>query len=118
MKCLVTGGAGFIGSHLIPKLIGEGHKVVSIDNYSTGKKENEVDGCQYFDVDIKKSQVKIISSVKAEYKTGGEMEALTAVMCAGLTIYDMCKSVDKLITIKEVKLIRKSGGKSGDFVFE
>ncbi len=71
-----------------------------------------------FDVDIKKSQVKIISSVKAEYKTGVEMEALTAVMCAGLTIYDMCKSVDKLITIKEVKLIRKSGGKSGDFVFE
>ena len=53
MKCLVTGGAGFIGSHLIPKLIGEGHKVVSIDNYSTGKKENEVDGCQYFDVDIR-----------------------------------------------------------------
>ena len=71
-----------------------------------------------FDVDIKKSQVKIISSVKAEYKTGVEMEALTAVMCAGLTIYDMCKSIDKLITIKEVKLIRKSGGKSGDFVLE
>ena len=71
-----------------------------------------------FDVDIEKAQVKIISSVKAEYKTGVEMEALTAVMCAGLTIYDMCKSIDKLITIKEVKLIRKSGGKSGDFVLE
>ena len=54
MKYLVTGGAGFIGSHLISKLINDGHKVVSIDNYSTGKKENEQKGCQYIDVDIRK----------------------------------------------------------------
>ena len=52
MKILVSGGAGFIGSHLIPKLLELGHKVVSVDNYHTGKKENEVDGCQYYDVDI------------------------------------------------------------------
>ena len=45
MRCLVTGGAGFIGSHLIPKLVEQGHRVVSIDNYSTGKEENHQDGC-------------------------------------------------------------------------
>ena len=59
MKVLVTGGAGFIGSNLIKKLLDDGHKVVSLDNYSTGKKENEVEGCQYFDVDL--SEVKYYS---------------------------------------------------------
>ena len=52
MRCLVTGGAGFIGSHLIPKLVEQGHRVVSIDNYSTGKEENHQDGCTYFSGDI------------------------------------------------------------------
>jgi UDP-glucose 4-epimerase len=59
MKCLVTGGAGFIGTNLIKRLVSDGHKVVSLDNYSTGKKENEVDGCQYFEVDL--SEVKYYS---------------------------------------------------------
>ena len=40
MKCIVTGGAGFIGTNLINKLLDDGHEVISIDNYSTGKKEN------------------------------------------------------------------------------
>jgi len=52
MKVLVTGGAGFIGTNLIKRLLKEGHEVVSVDNYSTGKKENEQSGCQYFDVDL------------------------------------------------------------------
>jgi UDP-glucose 4-epimerase len=52
MKCLVTGGAGFIGTNLIKRLIKEGYEVVSVDNYSTGKKENHQKGCQYFDYDI------------------------------------------------------------------
>ena len=52
MKILVSGGAGFIGSHLIPKLLKQGHEVVSIDNYCTGKKENEVSGCRYYEGDI------------------------------------------------------------------
>ena len=53
MDILVTGGAGFIGSNLIKWLLKDGHNVVSLDNYSTGKKENEQEGCVYHDVDIR-----------------------------------------------------------------
>ena len=59
--------------------------------------------------------IDILSKAKTFSKTGIEMEALTAVSVAGLTIYDMCKGVDKTIRINDVKLISKSGGKSGDF---
>ncbi len=52
MRVLVTGGAGFIGTNLIKRLLSDGHKVVSLDNYTTGKKENEQKGCQYFEVDL------------------------------------------------------------------
>ena len=54
MRALVTGGAGFIGTNLIKRLLSDGHTVVSLDNYTTGKKENEIEqkGVQYFDVDL------------------------------------------------------------------
>ena len=52
MKTLVTGGAGFIGTNLIKRLLKDGHEVVSVDNYSTGKKENEQEGCRYWDYDL------------------------------------------------------------------
>lgn len=52
MKILVTGGAGFIGTNLIKKLIEEKHDVTSIDNYSIGLKENHIDGCRYIEADI------------------------------------------------------------------
>ena len=52
MKILVTGGAGFIGSNLIKKLVSEGHEVVSIDDYSTGFEENQIEGCNYINADI------------------------------------------------------------------
>jgi len=53
MKCLVTGGAGFIGTNLIKRLLKEGHDVISFDNYSTGCKENHQEGCEYVDINIK-----------------------------------------------------------------
>jgi len=53
MKVMVTGGAGFIGTNLIKRLLKDGHKVVCLDNYSTGKEENEQEGCKYFNVDIR-----------------------------------------------------------------
>ena len=52
MKVLVTGGAGFIGTNLIKRLLKDGYEVVSVDNYSTGKKENEQEGCRYYDYDL------------------------------------------------------------------
>ena len=52
MKILVTGGVGFVGTNLIKRLLNDGHDVTSLDNYSTGKKENEQEGCTYIDVDI------------------------------------------------------------------
>ncbi len=55
MKALVTGGAGFIGTNLIKRLLKDGHEVVSVDNYSTGKKENHQEGCQYHDFDLSSS---------------------------------------------------------------
>ncbi|WP_428410618.1 cyclic pyranopterin monophosphate synthase MoaC [Hyphococcus sp.] len=57
----------------------------------------------------------VTAEVKTTGKTGVEMEALTAVMTSCLTIYDMAKAVDKSMVIEDVKLIEKSGGKSGDF---
>ncbi len=68
-------------------------------------------------VDIKfnllDDKIEIESYVKTIGKTGAEMEALTAVSIAALTIYDMCKSVDKEMIIGDIKLIEKKGGKSG-----
>ena len=52
MKCLVTGGAGFIGTNLIKRLVNDGHEVISVDSYVTGKKENHQDGCNYYNYDI------------------------------------------------------------------
>lgn len=66
-----------------------------------------------FTLDEEKSEVVITSEVKTTGKTGVEMEALTAVSIAALTIYDMCKAVDRWMKITDIKLIEKSGGKSG-----
>jgi cyclic pyranopterin phosphate synthase len=60
--------------------------------------------------------VEITATVKTTYATGVEMEALTAASVAALTVYDMCKSVDRGMTIEKIQLVRKSGGKSGDFI--
>ena len=68
-----------------------------------------------FELDENKYLIKIISDCKLNDKTGLEMEALTSVSIAALTIYDMCKAVDKNIIISDIKLLEKSGGKSGKF---
>jgi cyclic pyranopterin phosphate synthase len=67
-------------------------------------------------IDHKDSQIVIESQVQTAGKTGVEMEALTAVSVAALTIYDMCKAVNKKIIIGDIMLLEKSGGKSGIFV--
>ncbi len=65
--------------------------------------------------DKEKSCIDIQAVVKVTGKTGVEMEALTAVAVAGLTVYDMCKAVDKDMTVTDIRLIEKSGGKSGAY---
>ena len=62
------------------------------------------------------STITIAATVKVEGKTGVEMEALTAVSVAALTIYDMCKAVDKGIVISDICLMKKTGGKSGTYL--
>jgi len=62
------------------------------------------------------ARVEIEAVVRVTGKTGVEMEAMTAVAVCGLTIYDMCKAVDRAMTLSEVRLVKKSGGKSGTFI--
>lgn len=71
-----------------------------------------------FEVNEDKNYIEASCLVKVDGKTGVEMEALTGVNIALLTIYDMCKALDKSMEISEVYLVRKTGGKSGDFVNE
>jgi cyclic pyranopterin monophosphate synthase len=72
----------------------------------------------YIDVSatVVEGGIEVRSSVATVAGTGVEMEAMTAVAVAALTIYDMCKGMDKSIAIREILLLRKSGGKSGDYV--
>lgn len=71
-----------------------------------------------FELDEEKLEIRATSTVKIEEKTGVEMEALTAVTVTLLTIYDMCKAIDKRMEITDVHLVTKTGGKSGDFKYD
>ena len=68
--------------------------------------------------DIVSNSIEVSATVKVEGKTGVEMEALTACSVACLTLYDMCKAVDRGMRITDLRLVEKSGGKSGTFVGE
>lgn len=68
-----------------------------------------------FEIDSEKLEIKAICTVKVDGKTGVEMEALTGVSVTLLTIYDMCKAIDKRMEMKEIRLESKEGGKSGTF---
>lgn len=71
-----------------------------------------------FEFDEEEKSISATCLVKLSGKTGVEMEALTGVNVALLTIYDMCKAIDKGMVISDVHLVKKSGGKSGDFYFD
>ena len=68
-----------------------------------------------FEIDEEESRVIIVATVRCKGLTGVEMEALTAVSVAALTIYDMAKALEKTMTIGDIRLLQKKGGKSGDW---
>jgi cyclic pyranopterin phosphate synthase len=71
-----------------------------------------------FSVDANKNEIEALCRVKLSGKTGAEMEALTGVSVALLTVYDMCKAIDRAMVIGNIRLCEKSGGKSGHFLRE
>ena len=96
--------AGIMGAKKVPDLIPLTHPLL-IDKV----------GIDFIFQD-EKSIIEIRATVGTEGKTGVEMEALTAVSITALTVYDMCKAVDKSMVISDVCLLKKSGGKSGTFI--
>ena len=66
-------------------------------------------------INVERNGIDIVSTCKITGRTGVEMEALTAVSVAALTVYDMCKAIDRAIRITDIRLIHKSGGKSGTY---
>ena len=98
--------AGIMGTKRTPDLIPMCHPLmlnkVSID----------------FEVDQEEKSITAVCTAKLTGLTGVEMEALTGVQIALLTIYDMCKAVDKAMVITDVHLLSEAGGKSGDFVWK
>ena len=98
--------AGIMAAKQVPQLIPLCH-AIPLDGVDVG-----------FAFDAEDGRVNIEATARTTARTGVEMEALTAVSVAALTIYDMCKSVDRGMRIEGVRLVSKSGGRSGDFTAE
>lgn len=98
--------AGVMGAKRTPDLIPMCHPIL-------------MDGINLeLSLDAEKRSVEILATVSCDGRTGVEMEALTAVSTAALTVYDMCKAVQKDMVITDIRLIRKTGGVHGDYVRE
>ena len=94
---------GIMGAKNTPQIIPMCHPIM-------------ISGCDInFKIDLENNRVEIMATTKTVGKTGIEMEALTAVSTAALTIYDMCKAIDREMIINNIMLLKKSGGKSGIF---
>lgn len=103
--------AGVMGAKRTPDLIPMCHPLFlsSVDISFEEDTQPNVDGL---------SSITIVATVKTTGQTGVEMEAMTAVSVAALTIYDMCKAIDRGMTVTDVCLLSKSGGKSGTYIRE
>lgn len=94
---------GIMGAKSTPQIIPMCHPIM-------------ISGCDIsFRIDVENTKIEITATTKTVGKTGIEMEALTAVSTAALTIYDMCKAIDREMVINNIMLVKKSGGKSGVF---
>ena len=96
--------AGIMAAKKTPELVPMCHplNITSVEIFLTPQKDP--------------ARVEVEAVVKVSGQTGVEMEAMTAVSVCGLTIYDMCKAVDREMSIGEIRLVKKSGGKSGTFI--
>jgi len=125
-NAIVTGAAKGMGSAITLTLAREGADVLltaRLAGIQAAKRTAEwiplchplpLDGVEIeLTPDPSESRVRIEARVETHARTGVEMEALVAVSAAGLTIYDMCKAIDRAISIGGIELVRKSGGKSG-----
>jgi len=111
-----------ITSNGLPK--GDAFAAARIAGIMAAKKTNElIPLCHNIPIDSVEVTFKvaepdtlvILAAAQCTYKTGIEMEAMTAVSIAALTVYDMCKAVDRGMTVSEIKLLEKRGGKSGTY---
>ena len=94
---------GIMGAKSTPQIVPMCHPIM-------------ISGCDInFKMDFENNRIEIMATTKTVGKTGIEMEALTAVSTAALTIYDMCKAIDREMVINNIMLVKKSGGKSGIF---
>lgn len=94
---------GIMGAKSTPNIIPMCHPIM-------------ITGCDIsFNLDFEKNKIDIKATARTVGKTGIEMEALTAASVAALTVYDMCKAIDREMVISDIALIKKSGGKSGLF---
>ena len=97
--------AGVMGAKRVPDIIPMCHPII-MDGIDLSLSLNE-----------EMCSVDIYSTVSCDGRTGVEMEALTGVSAALLTIYDMCKAIDRRMTVSDIHLVSKSGGKNGDFYY-
>jgi cyclic pyranopterin phosphate synthase len=97
--------AGIMGTKKVPDLIPMCHMLALTGSSLT------------FQIDRENCRLTALCTVKTDGRTGVEMEALTGVTTALLTVYDMCKAIDKRMVIEDIHLVSKSGGKSGEFTF-
>lgn len=111
-----------ITSNGLPK--GDAFAAARIAGIMAAKKTNElIPLCHNIPIDsvevtfrvVEPDTLVILAAAECTYKTGIEMEAMTAVSIAALTVYDMCKAVDRGMTVSEIKLLEKRGGKSGTY---
>lgn len=98
MQVLVTGGVGFIGSNLIEKLHKQGHEVISVDNYSTGKKENEHSFCEYHNVDLQEHPLEYVKMKKPDiiYHLAAKARILPSIQNP---LHTMKNNVDSMIHV-------------------
>nr|BAR35044.1 putative UDP-glucose 4-epimerase [uncultured Mediterranean phage uvMED] len=98
MQVLVTGGVGFIGSNLIEKLYKQGHEVISVDNYSTGKKENEHSFCEYHNVDLQEHPLEYVKMEKPDiiYHLAAKARILPSIQNP---LHTMKNNVDSMIHV-------------------